>query len=560
MAMPAIPPPKRQATGAAGPSGGVSPSSSSSAAPAPQIKPLQLPGGAQIKITKASHGTGPSLVDVFARACLSTAVSPSSQRVPKGGSESPQGAEIADDYQIVSVPKQPINAKGLLHQIFEAFSTIKPAQANNMKYQATLQKLGEASHKLTEVQAKCKELVAAVDRMLAKDSLNVEVKAELRKVKAQLEGIEQDPNYIFADMATITSHLQEAGQSGVQQAVQAQKLTAIANMLDLVVAKLVKSSEVLEKFTAIQTAVDGAVQQPIMMAELRAISTKFEALESPIAKYKIAIEEEVAKRCRLNPNIARETILKGVISEVLNVARRIPLDTAAAFRLEERESSLQKDWQTKVGKSIGEEVSPQFILDYNRSNFELAGQKVNEQLYNANRGRIPEKTFVAFCNRLFRQQLESIIPQLKPQEKELLRYQVQDLMTQRIFGLNTSMMERLQANYMESGYLAMGGSSNQLDQVTIAGLRALNIPPEALQNRYELRVENNRLRITATQPLVVIKPPATQPVGFDAIKVDLVIDLNTFNPAKSLADQAVGCVRGEHMQLGFKPDWSDVHF
>ena len=197
------------------------------------------------------------------------------------------------------------------------------------------------------------------------------------------------------------------------------------------------------------------------------------------------------------------------------------------------------------GEVLNEIVPEDFRRDYPRSMFRIGGEATLQGDYNM--------------------QIFSLIQQALPPQRtgelrrdeaylHLLRYQIQDLANQQLFGMHDSLHPAMIMNYANRGYSLQDRASSPDHNADIAveeqqkgawkaALKRLGVPASAYATgtfspglEFSITREDNILKITGIKKYVV-HDQNQNPIGFDALRVDIALDLTKWDATKLLNDQ-----------------------
>ena len=111
-----------------------------------------------------------------------------------------------------------------------------------------------------------------------------------------------------------------------------------------------------------------------------------------------------------------------------------------------------------------------------------------------------------------------------------LRYELQDLATQRLFMLSDKLLLAMFRGYENEGYIVKSG--------------------DELYD-FHLKRKDHSLRFVCNKIFTIVKLATLAPVGFDGLAIEIAIDLQRFEPTKSLLEQLSGSVTGRVKETGF---------
>lgn len=226
-----------------------------------------------------------------------------------------------------------------------------------------------------------------------------------------------------------------------------------------------------------------------------------------------------------------------------------------------RDQAFRQDWFRVAGKAsqspsrntLVEETPSSFLRDCIGAGYHIGGKRIHSPLRDASvqDSRLPIASDPVIRNTVndeFRHFLQSALAargkRCDAAAVNLLRYQIQDIATQGLFVLSPEFFERMFLEYQEKGCHL--GTYSQSEG------KGLN---------FYFAIEGDMLTIKAVRTFGVHTNPSNPPIGFDAMRMTVAIDLRTFNPSLPLLSQEEGCIRGECMRVGFRENWADVeHF
>ncbi len=281
---------------------------------------------------------------------------------------------------------------------------------------------------------------------------------------------------------------------------------------------------------------------------------KKEAAAEDTAK---ALEENATKienemDAKIKPLQEQLLVLRKKLGEL--EASAAPLKPLISEKLKKGKTNEGIEWLAVYkkftnGEKIGNERSQRQLMDNERSTIELGSGKKKTVLAKT---KTEAKLEVGQCRSVVSERFASKIKEYlegqpavtnclakidaenkRENALDMLRYQVQDLMTQMTFGIDTTTIQGMAMDYLSKNYRYTDLKSLPEQQKKKIG--SVDIP-------YNLDVKQNKLIVTAPKIFFILNEKDNI-VGCDAIQFEITVDLEQFDPTKVLFDQKDGVVQ-----------------
>jgi hypothetical protein len=220
-------------------------------------------------------------------------------------------------------------------------------------------------------------------------------------------------------------------------------------------------------------------------------------------------------------------------------------------------------------KDPGFEVSDKFAKDANRATFEIGGKQVHyedvkKELQKAGHEATHELVMRSMSDRLsaqLRDAFRGVGRALDGATLHSLRYQLQEAATQELFfePLQPFVKKSLERNInpqdstvgLNEGNLHYLAKKESQDLVE-------NFNRDSI--KYEFLTKGDQLIIRGEKKFILQSIETGQVLGFDALRVEVTIDLKKLDPTKPLTQQPEGTVQTTSSILGRKDSWQETHF